>query len=62
MADKIHTNNKPKIKNLKISAEIHAKLKSYCNKNGLKIFAFIEKLIQENCKTISNEKNIYDED
>ena len=37
-----------KIKNLKISEESHDMLKNYCQKNGLKMFKFIEKLIEEN--------------
>ena len=39
-----------KIKNLKIDSEIHNQLKKYCDKNGLKIYKFLEKLIMENCK------------
>jgi len=39
-----------KIKNLKISEESHDMLKKHCQKNGLKMFKFIEKLIEENCK------------
>ena len=49
---------KPKIKNLKISEEAHSLLKEYCVENGLKIFAFVEKLIKEKCKT---KKDIYGE-
>ncbi len=33
-------------------------LKSYCKKHGLKMFAFVEKLIQEKCK---GKKDIYGE-
>jgi hypothetical protein len=47
-----------KIKNLKIDAEIHIQLKKYCDKNGLKIYKFLEKLIIENCK---ETKDIYGE-
>lgn len=47
-----------KIKNLKIDAEIHNQLKKYCDKNGLKIYKFLEKLIIENCK---ETKDIYGE-
>jgi len=47
---------KPKIKNLKISVESHAILKEYCVSNGLKMFAFVEKLIDEKCKP---KKGIY---
>jgi len=39
-----------KIKNLKISEESHDMLKKHCQINGLKMFKFIEKLIEENCK------------
>jgi hypothetical protein len=61
MAEKNHTNNRGKIKNLKINEDSHTKLKKYCHENGLKIFAFIEKLINDNCKTIIDDKNIYGE-
>lgn len=52
------TNNKniKKIKNLKISEETHSILKKYCRINGLKMFAFVELLIKEKCKT---KKDIY---
>jgi hypothetical protein len=53
------TDKKPKIKNLKISVKSHTQLKVYCNKKGLKMFAFIEHLIKENCKTT---RDIYGED
>tara|TARA_R100000908_G_C3634921_1_gene73948 strand:+ start:271 stop:441 length:171 start_codon:yes stop_codon:yes gene_type:complete len=36
-------------KNLKIDSKTHLTLKTYCEKNGLKMFAFVEKLIMENC-------------
>ena len=42
--------NKPKRdKNLKIDTKTHSVLKSYCERNGLKMFAFVEKLIREKC-------------
>jgi hypothetical protein len=47
-----------KIKNLKISEESHKKLKTYCDQNGIKIYRFLEKLIDENCKI---KKDIYGE-
>jgi len=47
-----------KIKNLKISEEVHSTLKKYCDKEGLKLNKFVEKLIEENCKT---KKDIYGE-
>ena len=48
-----HTN---KIKNIKINERTHALLKSYCDKHGLKMFAFVEKLIKEKCIP---QKDIY---
>jgi len=38
-------------KNLKITPKTHKLLKDYCEKNGLKMFAFVEKLIKDKCKT-----------
>jgi hypothetical protein len=49
---------KTKIKNIKISLDSHSTLKSYCNKKGLKMFAFVEHLIKVNCKS---SKDIYGE-
>jgi hypothetical protein len=37
-------------KNIKITSQTHKLLKEYCEKNGLKMFAFVEKLIREKCK------------
>jgi len=37
-------------KNLKITENTHKILKEYCQENGLKMFAFVEKLIKESCK------------
>jgi hypothetical protein len=45
-----------KIKNLKISLEVHNLLKSYCEKNGIKMYRFLERLIVEKCK---EKKDIY---
>jgi len=45
-------------KNLKITPNTHKILKDYCEKNGLKMFAFVEKLIREKCKP---KKDIYGE-
>jgi hypothetical protein len=45
-----------KIKNLKISLEVHDLLKSYCDKNGIKMYRFLERLIVEKCK---EKKDIY---
>ena len=46
------------VKNLKISEEHHKMLKEHCKKHGLKMFAYIERLIVENC---SEETDLYDE-
>jgi len=43
------SNNK-KIKNLKISLEVHEILKKYCDKKGIKMYRFLERLIIEKCK------------
>lgn len=45
-----------KIKNLKISLEVHNLLKTYCDKNGIKMYRFLEKLIIDKCK---EKKDIY---
>jgi hypothetical protein len=47
-----------KIKNIKISPDSHDMLKKHCDKHGLKIYKFLEKLIEDNCKEI---KDIYGE-
>jgi hypothetical protein len=39
-----------KIKNLKISIEAHDILKTYCEKRGIKMYRFLERLIVEKCK------------
>jgi len=49
-------NKEKKIKNLKISIEVHNLLKSYCDKNGIKMYRFLERLIVEKCK---EKKDIY---
>ena len=46
-------------KNLKITTQTHKMLKDFCEKNGLKMFAFVEKLIKEKCKT---KTDLYGED
>jgi hypothetical protein len=38
-------------KNLKITPKTHQILKDYCEKHGLKMFAYVEKLIRDNCET-----------
>jgi len=52
-------NEPKKIKNLKISIETHNILKTYCEKKGIKMYRFLEKLIIEKCK---EKKDIYGED
>lgn len=47
-----------KIKNLKISIEVHDVLKTYCEKRGIKMYRFLENLILEKCK---DKKDIYGE-
>ncbi len=47
-----------KIKNLKIDPAIHEILKKYCEKRGLKMYKFLEKLIVDTCK---EKKDIYGE-
>ena len=44
------------IKNIKISKESHRILKTYCDKKGMKIYKFIEKMIYENCEV---KRDIY---
>ena len=51
-------NERKPIKNLKIKPEVHKVLKNYCNENGLKMFAFVEKLILDKC---SPKKDVYGE-
>lgn len=51
--------NGREIKNLKISKDVHTLLKDYCDKKGVKIYRFLEKLIIETCK---EKKDIYGED
>ena len=46
-------------KNLKITPQTHKLLKEYCEDNGLKMFAFVEKLIKERCVI---KKDIYGDD
>ncbi len=46
-------------KNLKITPKTHSTLKKYCEANGLKMFAFVEKLIKEQC---TPKKDLYNED
>jgi hypothetical protein len=50
--------NNKKIKNLKISSEVHSVLKKYCDKHGIKMYKFLENLILEKCK---DKKDVYGE-
>ena len=45
-------------KNLKITPDTHIILKEYCEINGLKMFAFVEKIIREKCIP---QKDLYGE-
>jgi hypothetical protein len=45
-------------KNLKITPQTHSLLKKYCEDNGLKMFAYVEKIIREKCVP---KKDIYGE-
>ena len=49
---------KKEIKNIKISPEAHDTLKKYFDKRGIKIYKFLENLIQEKCK---EKKDVYGE-
>ena len=46
-------------KNLKITPNTHQLLKKYCEENGLKMMAFVEKLIRDKCQ---KPKDLYGED
>jgi len=45
-------------KNLKITPATHIILKKYCEENGLKMFAFVERIIKEKCDP---KKDLYGE-
>ena len=45
-------------KNLKITPQTHKLFKQYCEDNGLKMFAFVEKLIKDKCNP---KKDMYGE-
>ena len=49
-----------KIKNIKISEKHHEILKSYCEKNGLKMYRVVEKWIDDINKA-QKKKDIYGE-
>lgn len=50
---------KKRIKNLKISEHSHTILKKYCDQKGIKMYRFLENLIEENCQVPTD---IYGED
>ncbi len=54
----IKKNPMKRTKNIKITPATHKLLKDHCEKNGLKMFAFVEKLIRDECKT---KRDIYGE-
>lgn len=56
--NKTHKENMKRTKNLKITPKTHKLLKEYCEENGLKMFAFVEKLIKDKC---SKPKDLYGE-
>jgi len=43
-------------KNLKITPQTHSLLKKFCEENGLKMFAYVEKIIRDKC---TPKKDIY---
>lgn len=45
-------------KNLKITSKTHEILKKYCEANGLKMFAYVEKII---CDACISKKDLYGE-
>jgi len=45
-------------KNLKITPQTHSLLKKFCEENGLKMFAYVEKIIRDKC---TPKKDIYGE-
>jgi len=45
-------------KNLKITPQTHKLLKTFCEENGLKMFAYVEKIIRDKC---TPTKDIYGE-
>lgn len=48
-------------KNIKISNRHHTMLKEYCEKNGMKVYKAIEKMIDNLC-TPQKRKDIYGDD
>jgi hypothetical protein len=46
-------------KNVKISEKHHEMLKKFCDERGIKIYKFLEKLIEDNCKP--KKKDLYGE-
>jgi hypothetical protein len=48
-------------KNLKITPNTHKILKEFCEENDLKMFAYVETLIKNNCKLNKQQKDLYGE-
>ena len=46
-----------KLKNLKISDELHKEIKIYCAKEGLKINQWVEKILKEKINILNEETN-----
>lgn len=52
------------LKNIKVSERHHKMLKEHCDKNGLKIYKFVQKWIEDVCKEnkpseTTKKKDIY---
>ena len=43
---------------IQLPADVHAKLKEYCNKHGFKIGAYVANIIKKEIKLKQNEKSI----
>ncbi len=54
---KILITMKDKLVDIKIRAEYRDMLKSHCRDNGMKMYIFVEKLIEQNCN-IKNKKKL----
>jgi hypothetical protein len=51
---------KNKRKNIKISEKHHEMLKQYCDRNGIKMYKILEKMIEDKCKLVKS-KDLYGE-
>jgi len=47
---------KPSKKNIKIDAEVHMMLKEYCEEHGRIMGKTIERLIEDMCRPVPNER------